>query len=167
MFFKKHFRSAKSAPFQQSCVAAARTELEKQWCADVISTYKEDDRVIVEMTFAAYIAWLMHWAFTQILPPHETADAIGSVMSDFATQPWYQPHVFHPIAEKVSERMPKAFSQPESAGTAIVDLVECANACGYTLMHQTDLELMLKFEHCSIEFFTRMKELASTHLQAL
>jgi hypothetical protein len=111
--FQRHFRSAKGSPFQRLCVAAARTELENQWCADVISTYNEGDRVIVEMTFAAYIAWLMHRAFTQVLPRHETADAIGSVMSDFSTQPWYQAHVFRPIAEKVSERMPKAFSQKQ------------------------------------------------------
>jgi hypothetical protein len=62
--------------------------------------------------------------------------------------------------------MPKVLSKPESAGTSIVDLLECANACGYTLMHQTDLGLMLKFEYCSIAFFTSMKELAASRLRA-
>ena len=87
-------------------------------------------------------------------------------MSDFSTQPWYKAHVFSRIAEEVSERMPKVLSQPESAGTCIVDLIECgANACGYALMHETDLGLMLKFEYCSIAFFTSMKELASSRLR--
>jgi hypothetical protein len=152
--------------FQRLCVAAARTELESSWCADVISNYKTADRLIVAMTFAAYIAWLMHRAFTQVLPPDEAAGALRSVMSDFSTQPWYQAHVFSRIAEEVNKRMPKVLSQPESAGTSIVDLLECANACGYTLMHQTDLRLMLKFEYCSIAFFTSMKELASSRLPA-
>ena len=154
------------AAFQRLCVAAARTELESSWCADVISNYKTADRLIVAMTFAAYILWLMHRAFTQVLPSDEAADPLSSVMSDFSTQPWYQAHVFSRIAEQVSKRMPKVLSQPESAGTSIVDLLECANACGYTLMHQTDLRLMLKFEYCSIAFFTSMKELASSRLPA-
>ncbi len=119
--------------FQRLCVAAARTELESSWCADVISNYKTADRLIVAMTFAAYILWLMHRAFTQVLPSDEAADALRSVISDFSTQPWYQAHVFSRIAEEVSKRMPKVLSQPESAGTSIVDLLECANACGYTL----------------------------------
>ena len=166
-------------PLQRLCVAAARTELESDWCADVISKYRADDRSIVTMTFAAYIAWLMQRAFTQVLPSDEAADAVRSVMSDFSTQPWYKAHVFSRIAEEVSKRMPKALS--ESAGTtmpsnllphtrvprlAIVDLIECgANACGCTLMHQTDYRLMIKFEYCSIAFFTSMKELASSRLR--
>jgi len=153
-------------PLQRLCVAAARTELESDWCADVISNYKTADRSIVAMTFAAYILWLMHRAFTQVLPSDEGADPLGSVMSDFATEPWYQAHVFSRITQEVSKRMPKVLSQPESAGTSIVDLLECANACGYTLMHQTDLRLMLKFEYCSIAFFTSIKELASSRLRA-
>src|SRR5713101_2736363 len=68
----RHFRSAKGIPFQRLCVAAARTELESNWCADVISNYKTADRSIVAMTFAAYIAWLMYHAFTQVLPSDET-----------------------------------------------------------------------------------------------
>jgi len=76
------------AAFQRLCVAAARTELESSWCADVISKYKTADRSIVTMTFAAYIFWLMHRAFTQVLPSDEAADALmvdalSSVMSDF------------------------------------------------------------------------------------
>jgi hypothetical protein len=118
------------------------------------------------MTFAAYIAWLMHHAFTQVLPSDEAADAVRSVMSDFSTHAWYQAHVFSRIAETVSERMPKALSQPDSAGTSIVDLLECANACGYTLMHQTDLRFMLEFEYCSVAFLTSMKELAASPLRA-
>jgi hypothetical protein len=86
-------------------------------------------------------------------------------MNDFAAQSWYQANVFSRIAQEVSNRMPKVLSQPESAGTSIIDLLECANACGYTLMHQTDLRLMLKFEYCSIAFFTSMKELASSRLR--
>src|SRR5436190_21774529 len=143
-------------PFQRLCVAAARTELESNWCADVISNYKTADRLIVTMTFAAYIAWLMYDAFTRVLPSDEAKDAVRAVMSDFSTQPWYQADVFSRISEKVSERMPKVLSQ------SIVDLLECANACGYTLMHQTDVRLMLKFDYCSIAFFTSMKELASS-----
>ena len=152
--------------FQRLCVAAARTELESNWCADVISNYKTADQLIVTMTFAAYILWLMHRAFTQVLPSDEAADALRPVAHDFSTQSWYQADVFSRIAEEVSKRMPKVLSQPESAGTSIVDLLECANACGYTLMHQTDLGLMLKFEYCSIAFFTSMKELASSRLPA-
>jgi hypothetical protein len=152
-------------PLQRLCVAAARTELESDWCADVISNYKTADRSIVAMTFAAYILWLMHRAFTQVLPSDEAANALSSVTSDFSTQPWYHAHVFSRIAEKVYERMPKALSQSESAGTSIVDLLDCANACGYTLSHQTDLGRLLKFEYCSIAFFTSMKELASPRLQ--
>src|SRR5713101_2736362 len=97
--------------------------------------------------------------------PMKRADAVRSVMSDFSTQPWYQAHVFSQIYQQVSERVPKTLSQPESAGTSIVDLLEYANACGYTLMHQTDVGLMLKFEYCSIAFFTSMKELASSRLR--
>jgi hypothetical protein len=150
--------------FQQLCVAAARRELESQWCADVISTYKEGDRLIVEMTFAAYIAWLMQLAFIQVLSSHETADAIGSVISDFSTQPWYQADVFRKIAENVSERMPKEFSP---RGMNIVPLVECgASACGSILNHTSDLRLMLNFDFCGADFVIRMKELASKHLQA-
>jgi hypothetical protein len=149
---------------QRLCVAAARTELESDWCADVISIYETADRSIVAMTFAAYILWLIHRAFIQVLPSDE-ADALSSVTNDFSTQPWYEAHVFSRIAKKVYERMPKALSQPESAGTSIVDLIECANACGYTLSHQTDVRLMLKFEYCSIAFFTSMKELASSRLR--
>ena len=160
---RRHFRSAKGTPFQRLCVAAARTELE-DWCANVISHYKTADRSIVTMTFAAYIAWLMYRAFTQVLPSDEADDAVRSVMSDFSTQPWYEAHVFSRIAEQVSERMPKALSQPESAGISIVDLLECANACGYTLMIPTDYELMVKFDFRSIGFFTSMKELASSPL---
>jgi hypothetical protein len=111
------------------------------------------------MTFAAYIAWLMHRAFLQVLPSEEAADAIRSVMSDFSTQPWYEARVFPRIAGEISQRMPKLLS--------LVDLLECAEAaCGYTLMLQTDLGVMLKFEHCSIAFFTSMKELASSRLRA-
>jgi len=165
--YRQHFRSAKGTPFQRLCVAAARTELESDWCADVISNYKTADRSIVAMTFAAYVAWLMYHAFTQVLPSDEAADAVRSVMSDFSTQPWYQAHVFSRIAQEVRMRMPKVLSQPESAGTSIVDLLECANACGYTLTHQTDLGLVLKFEYCSIAFFTSMKELASSRLRGL
>ena len=149
-------------PFQRLCVAAARTELENNWCADVISNYKTAEQLIVTMTFAAYIAWLMYDAFSRVLPSDEAEDAVRSVLSDFSTQPWYQADVFSRISEKVSERMPKVLSQPESAGTSIVDLLECANACGYTLMHQTDVGLMLKFDYSSIAFLTSMKELASS-----
>ena len=118
------------------------------------------------MTFAAYIAWLMYHAFTQVLPSDEAADAVRSVMSDSSTQPWYQAHVFSRIVEEVGERMPKALSQSESSGTSIVDLVECgANACGHTLMHQTDFKLMAKFEYCSLAFIISMKELASSRLR--
>ena len=163
--YRRYFRSAKGTRFQRLCVAAARTELESNWCADVISNYKTPDRSIVAMTFAAYIAWLMHHAFTQVLPSDEAADAVRSVMSDFSTHPWYQANVFSRIAEKVSERMPKALSQPESAGLSIVDLLECANACGYTLMHQTDYGFIIRFEYRSIAFFTSMKELASSPLR--
>jgi hypothetical protein len=152
-------------PLQRLCVAAARTELESEWCANVISNYEPTDRPIVAMTFAAYILWLMHRAFAQVLPSDQATDALSSVMSDFSTQSWYEAHVFSRIAEKVYERMPKVLSQSESAGTSIVDLVECANACGYTLTHQINVRLMLKFEYCSIAFFTSMKELASSRLR--
>jgi hypothetical protein len=155
-------------PLQQLCVAAARIELESNWCADVISSYATaDDQTIVTMTFAAYIGWLIYVAFAQVLPSDEADDAVSSVLSDFSTQPWCQEPVFSRIIEQVNERMPKVLSQPESAGISIVDLVECANACGYTLMHQTDVKLMLKFDYCSIAFFTSMKELASSRKGAI
>jgi|SRR5882724_9984380 len=146
--------------FQRLCVAAARTELESNWCADVISNYKTADQLIVTMTFAAYILWLMHRAFTQVLPSDEAADAPRPVAHDFSTQSWYQADVFSRIAEQVDDRMPKALSRNPTL--AIVALLECANACGYTLMHQTDVGLMLKFDYSSIAFFTSMKELASS-----
>ena len=165
MFFKKFFRSAEGTPFQQLCVDAARTELESDWCADVISKYDTADRSIVEMTFAAYIHCLMQYAFSRVLPEDEGIPAVDSVMSYFSTQPWYQKDVFSRITDKVYERMPKALTQPEAAGTAIVDLVECANACGYTLNHQTNPLLMLKFQHDSIAFYNSAKELASSRLR--
>jgi hypothetical protein len=83
--YRRHFRSAKGTPLQRFCVAAARTELESNWCADVISNYKTADGLIGAMTFAAYILWLMHHAFTQVLPSDEAADALSSVMNDFST----------------------------------------------------------------------------------
>ena len=155
--------------FQQLCVDAARTELESSWCADVISFYETaDDQKIVTMTFAAYISWLMFVAFTRVLPSDLANDAVSSVLSDFSTQPWCQEPVFSQIIEQVKERMPKVYKEPKYAKTSIVDLVECgANACGYTLMHQTNFRLMLKFEDCSMAFYNRMKELASSHKGAI
>jgi hypothetical protein len=115
------------------------------------------------MTFAAFVLWLMHHAFTQVLPSDEAARALSAAMREVRTQPWYEGAVFAEIADKVSSRMPKALSQPETAGTSMVDLIECANACGYSLTHQTDFSLLYKFDYCSIAFFSSMKEVASAH----
>jgi hypothetical protein len=41
------------------------------------------DRLIVAMTFAAYIAWLGHPAFTQVLPSRETADEVDGHKGNF------------------------------------------------------------------------------------
>lgn len=96
-------------PLQRLCVAAARTELESEWCANVISNYKTTDRPIVAMTFAAYILWLMHRAFTQVLPSDQATDALSSVMSDFSTQSWYEAHGFPELPRKYTNACRKSY----------------------------------------------------------
>ncbi len=66
----------------------------------------------------------------------------------------YEADVFRKIAKQVDERMPKEYSV---RGMNMVPLLECANACGYTLDHQTDLSLQLGFDYCSVAFIIRMK----------
>jgi hypothetical protein len=151
-------KSRKAADLQRLAVTAARTELEKDWCADVISSYKTAvDRSVVTMAFAAYIFCLMHLAFDKVLFPDQVTDAVSLVVSDFSTQSWYEARVFSRIIEKVSEEVSK------SVALDIEDLVECANACGYTLMPQAEHDLNLKGLRASEVFFHSMMKLASSH----
>ena len=150
--------SIQGTPFQRVCAAAALAELEKDWCRNVISKYEGTDRPIVALTFAAYIPWLILVALTQVLPSDEAKDVVRFVLKDFSTQPWYEANVFSRIAEKIDDRMPSPFSK-----NSMVDLIECANACGYTLILQSDLRLNFNFKYCSRAFVTSMKEFASSH----
>jgi hypothetical protein len=152
-----HFQE-RHRQLQRAAVTAARTELEKDWCADVISSYKTAaDRSIVTMAFAAYILFVMERAFSKVFFSDQATDAVSLVVIDFATQPWYEPRAFSRIAATVSEQTSKRFA------LAIEHLVKCANACGYTLMPQAEHDLNLKGLRATEALFHSMMKLASSH----
>jgi hypothetical protein len=148
----RYYEQAEGTELQRLLSAFLLAALVSDPCDGIVAFYSKGDVRIATAAIACFLLWMIEITLESNIGVESTPDVLDTVKDNISTLEWYDEATFAAIYGHISSRMPEAFQHPRTGPTTIVDVIECANVSGHSLVHNTDLGLMLGFEYHSLAF---------------